>query len=365
MSDQNDYRIEIVDTFKQWEELAPVWNQLLTQSMGNTVFLTWEWLYSWAECFFDDARTLFILVVYKEDKIVGIAPWYIQRQKNKVLTLRYLRFLGAPEIGSDYLDIIIKKGQERAVTQCLLNFLLLEGTSRWDCCNFQDVPSDSLFLLYFLEKIESQGKYAEIRPESYCPTVHLPQKGADLLANYGPNRRQQYRRHLKLLQKEGELHHTTQSGANVLSALEAFCSFYEEKNEKHDKMVRPFLMKFASRGGADSYLELDLLTSNGKLVAGMLHVKYGNTLSMYLMAVDKEQYPQVSLGNLFVGMCLSNAIDKGYAVYDFLKGAEPYKFHWANGGRSSVSLFFYRKNVAPVLLAVGKFLRYTAKIIVR
>ena len=281
------------------------------------------------------------------------------------MTTKHIRFLGTPEAGSDYLDIIAKKGQERNVTQRLYDFLLREASSRWDCCSLQDIPSDSLFLLHFMEKIEDDGKYAEIRPESYCPTVHLPQKSEELFAVYGSHRRLQYRRHLKLLRKEGELHHATHSGGDVSSALEEFCSLYEDKNKKHDKMVRPFLTQYAKLGTTDSILQIDLLRSNGKLIAGTLHLKYGNTLSMYLMVVDKEYYPQVSVGNLLVGMCLSNAIDNGYAVYDFLKGPEPYKFHWADGGRSSVNLCYYQKNVAPILLAAVKFLKYTGKIILR
>ena len=60
-----------------------------------------------------------------------------------------------------------------------------------------------------------------------------------------------------------------------------------------------------------------------------------------------------------------SAIESGFSEYDFLNGTEPYKFHWAEGGRSSLNLFYYQKKIGPLILAMVKFLKYTAKIMMR
>jgi len=361
----NDFAVDIIESFTQWEELSQRWNELLSKSNADTIFLTWEWLFSWAESYLDEKRTLCILTVSKDDEIVGIAPWYIQHLNIGPLTVKQIQFLGTPEAGSDYLDVIIKKGQEKAVTHCLYEFLLKDASRRWDCCTLQDIPSNSLFLLHFLSKMEDDGKYAEISRGSFCPAVILPKKGEDLFSNYSSHRRLQYRRHLKILKSKGDLNYSSYNGENLGQALEDFCAFYEAKNEKHDKTVRPFLSRYAARSRTGNILHADLLTSNGTLIAGLLNMKYGDTLSQYLMAVDKGHNPQISVGNILVGMCLSKTIDDGYRVYDFLKGPEPYKFHWAEGGRSSINLFFYKRNIGSAYLAVVKFLKYMAKIILR
>jgi CelD/BcsL family acetyltransferase involved in cellulose biosynthesis len=361
----NDYRAVLISSMDQWVETRPAWNGLLSQSTANTIFLTWEWLFSWGESFLEAGRSLFIVMVYKTDELVGIAPWYVQRLRRGALTVKQIQFLGAPDAGSDYLDVIIKKGQEQKVANFLHEFLLTEARDRWDSCMLEDLPSNSLFLLYFLNTIEDAGKYAEIRPCSFCPTVVLPKKGEDLFSVYSANRRQQYRRHLKLLRNEGELQHEIFTGGRVGEAFEAFCTLYEMKNENHDKTVRSFLSTYASRCGNEQAMRVDMFSSNGTLIGGLLHLKHQDTLGMYLMAVDKHYQPHISLGNIFVGMCLSSAIEDGVAVYDFLKGTEPYKFHWTDSGRTSVTLSYYQKNVASLFMVAEKFLRYTAKVLLR
>ena len=361
----NDYKVVIIDSFSQWNELSRQWNELLTKSSANTIFLTWEWTFSWAESYLDPKRTLFILVVYKGDEIVGIAPWYIQHLRLGALAVKKIQFLGTPEAGSDYLDVIIKKGQEKKVTLCLYDFLLKEVPSRWDCCMLQDLVANSLFLVHFLDKIEDEGKYAEIRPSSFCPAVVLPKKSEDFFSTLSPNRRQQFRRHLRLLQNGRELNHSSLNGENIDKALRDFLALYEEKNEHHDKTIHSFLWNYSTRCGKAKPLQVDLLTSNGKQIAGLLHLKYQDTLYMYLMAVDKDYFPQVSIGNVLVGFCMDKAIESGFSEYDFLKGTEPYKFHWAEGGRSSLNLFYYQKKIGPLILAMVKFLKYTAKIMMR
>jgi CelD/BcsL family acetyltransferase involved in cellulose biosynthesis len=361
----SDYRVVLITSMDQWVETRTAWNGLLNQSGANTIFLTWEWLFSWGESYLDADRSLFIVMVYKDDELVAIAPWYIQRLRRGAFTVKQIRFLGAPDAGSDYLDVIIKKGQEQKTANFLHEFLLTEARNRWDSCMLEDLPSNSLFLLYFLNTIEDSGKYAETRQCSFCPTVELPKKGEDLMSLYSSNRRQQYRRHLKILRNEGELHHEIFVGERVGEAFGAFCDLYETKNDHADKSVRSFLSTYASRCGDGQALRIDLFSSNGKLIGGLLHLKHGDTLGMYLMAVDKEYHPNISLGNILVGICLSSAIEDGVVVYDFLKGTEPYKFHWADGGRTSVTLSYYQKNVASILLVAEKFLRYTAKVVLR
>jgi CelD/BcsL family acetyltransferase involved in cellulose biosynthesis len=359
------YRVVQVLSTEQWKEHARAWNELLRQSKADTVFLTWEWLYSWAETYAAPDRELFILMVYWEDELVGIAPWYLRHFRQGGLPVRQIQFLGTPEAGSDYLDVIIRKGQEQKVTLFLYDYLLHEVPGQWDSCVFQDLSSNSLFLLHLLSKIEDDGKYAELRPGSFCPIVSLPQKGQDLFSLYSAHRRLQFRRHLKVLRNEGPLQHDTSSGEDAPRALKAFCDLYEAKNEKHDPTVRPLLLNYAARCNGNGTLQVDLLRSQGNLIAGMLHFKYQNTLGMYLMAVDKDFHQHISLGNIFVGLCLSNAIDDGIVLYDFLKGTEPYKFHWADGGRSAVTFSYYQKKIAPLMMVTKKFLTYTAKAMLR
>lgn len=139
------YRVNVIDSLDDWEQIRGPWNELLEKSMANNVFLTWEWLFSWGNCFLNENRIPFIPTVYDNDELVGIAPWCINYVRSGPFRLRRVEFLGTPESGSDYLDVVTKKSKEKEVSFCLYNFLLEENRSRWDCLFFREVPSSSFF----------------------------------------------------------------------------------------------------------------------------------------------------------------------------------------------------------------------------
>src|SRR5919202_6874192 len=125
-------RVNVIDRIDQCQNLTEDWSRLLAQSKSDTIFLTWEWLYSWARIFLDARRKLFILSVQEKNEVIGLAPWYIDRFKIGPFCGYEIVPLGAPETGSDYLDVIVKRGREKEVANCLYDFLYGEAVSVWD-----------------------------------------------------------------------------------------------------------------------------------------------------------------------------------------------------------------------------------------
>lgn len=360
-----ELRIKIVNSLAAWERMAGEWNLLLNESRSNTLFLTWEWLFSWAECFLNEHRQLFVVALYDGDDLVGAAPWYINRIQQNILSIRQLEFLGSPETGADYLDVIARRGKEQKVTESLYHFLLDQGRSFWDCLLLRDIPSQSLFLLYLQDKIERDGKYAELGKGSYCPVVNLPKNGAHFSESISPKRRARFRQDLGRLQKNGDTKHETVSEDAVLSGIDDFFAFYSAKSGHEGGGLQRFIRTFAGRSANQNRLQIDLLRAEGRTIAGLMHFRYRDELLLYLMAVDKEFNPKISAGNVLVGLCLDQACAQDVSRYDFLKGYEQYKFYWADSGRSSLSIFMAQKKFTPVLLTTGRFIKYTAKILLR
>lgn len=359
------YRIEIIDSLEAWKRLAVDWNHLLDGSVSNTVFLTWEWLFSWAECYLNENRKLFIIGVYSDLELVGIAPWYVNHTKYKLLSMRQIEFLGSPEVGSDYLDVIAKRGKEQEVATFLYQFLFDQGRSFWDCMMLREIPSSSLFFLHFLARIEADGKYAEVRHGSYCPVVSLPASRDDFLSALSSNRREQFRRHWRMLSKHPDIEYRSFSAGDCDTALNAWCSLYKDKNQYYSESLDKFIIKLGSQPNIKDWLQIDLLTVGGRHIAGLFHLRYQDEISMFLMTVDKEFSPKISIGNVLVGLAIQGAVDKGFRHYDFLKGNEDYKFHWSDKGRRSLSVFCCRKKLAPFIFSTERFLKYAAKIMLR
>lgn len=359
------YSIEIINSREAWKSLAEDWNTLLENSAADTIFLTWEWLYSWAECYLTGTRQLFLLAVYKDRDLVGIAPWYINHTNYMLLKMRRIEFLGSPEAGSDYLDIIARRGKERDVATALYQFLLNEGSQHWDCLQLMDIPATSLFLLHFLNNIEEDGKYIETGQGSYCPIATLKPSQGDFLATLTANRREQFRRHSRLLEKCPGVEFHSFILQDDETPLNDWCTLFKDKNQYFNEPLDRFVRSFASRCADKGWLQLDLLTSQGRAVAGLLHLQYRNQRSMYLMTVDKSFEPKISVGTVLVGKAIQNSAELGLCDYDFLKGPESYKFHWANAGRRSMNVYFAQRRPSTVLLSIMKLIKGSAKLLLR
>ena len=135
--------IKEISTQNEFAELKEEWTALLKQYRGDTVFLSWEWMYTWWDCF-QDNRQLLILTVYDEnEKLVAIAPLCVTSKRiGSIPVLKYIKFLGTLPISSDHLDFIVYKGMERKVLVAIVEHLFQK--SRWDYCLLTNIPVTSL-----------------------------------------------------------------------------------------------------------------------------------------------------------------------------------------------------------------------------
>ena len=105
---KNKMHVECIKAEVDFKALKDEWNQLLSSSYSNSVFLTWEWLYTWWK-YYNYSKKLFIVTVRdKEGALLGIAPMCITEVKSNGLTsMKTLTFLGTGEVCSEYLDFIV------------------------------------------------------------------------------------------------------------------------------------------------------------------------------------------------------------------------------------------------------------------
>ncbi|MFX0195918.1 MAG: GNAT family N-acetyltransferase [Candidatus Hodarchaeota archaeon] len=364
---EKQYEVRIIDSPEKWGVVSTSWNEILRKSNSKTIFLTWEWLHTWSEFFCTKDRLLFIIAIYQNEKLVGLAPWCIHFLWAPFSKIRRIEFLGSPEMGSDYLDVFAQKGKEEEVARCIYDYLFGEASRFWDTILLRDIPSDSLFLLYFMEQLRNDGKYASLNEGAFCPIVISPGSWNDFFQNLSPNRREQLRRHHRLLMKHGYIEHETLiQGPDSEHVLNRFISMYKSwwgKN-KHHKFYN-HLKSFVAKSAFHAWVQYDFLTIDGKDIASFLQFRYNGTLSMYLMAVDKTFNTKISIGNILIGLCLEKAMSDGISVYDFLKGTEKYKFHWSNAGRRSLVLQLYQRRIGVLESLFFETLKNAGKIILR
>jgi hypothetical protein len=356
--------VTLISNFIELKKMRLQWNALLKDSTSATFFLTWEWMISWSEVYINKNRKIFILLFHEKNELIGIAPFYISYKKWHFLTIREVNFLGTPDAGSDYIDVFARKGCEDRVSNAVYDYLMIYNYKCWDQLKLESINSNSLFLAFFINRINKEGKYCEVNIHSFCPLLKIPDNETDFYAMLSTGWRKKFKQDSRV-SKRNNICHTVISGNDVMEKLDDFFNFYEEKSDWPGTKIRDVLSLMMARWDDEKPIQIDLLSVNGQWIAAVLHLRFQDKLAMYLMATDKKYNPKVSLGGIIVGNSILNAINSDSIIYDFLRGTERYKFHWANEGCSTMQIRFWQKHSVATCSAFFRLSRHFLKVLLR
>ncbi len=97
-----------------FDEFCVEWDELLANSQSDQIFLTCEWQSNWWRAY-QPGELWVVLVRDDEGRLCGIAPWFIDADEDGT---RVVRTVGCVDV-TDYLDVIARRGEERAVFEAL------------------------------------------------------------------------------------------------------------------------------------------------------------------------------------------------------------------------------------------------------
>src|SRR5690606_27515286 len=115
--------IDILVSKEAIGELRVQWNELLCDSQSNCVCLAWEWMYAWWDLL-SAGRSLELLLLRRHGRLIGIAPFALRPSRiRRLLSFSAIEFLGEGSVGSDHLDLIMRRGHEQEVMQAIVSHL--------------------------------------------------------------------------------------------------------------------------------------------------------------------------------------------------------------------------------------------------
>lgn len=112
-------------------------------------------------------------------------------------------------------------------------------------------------------------------------------------------------------------------------------------------------------------VSLDLLSLDGRPIAGVYGFVYHGVYYFYLPGFDPGVVPKASPGLLLLYHRIQQAICDGQRMVDLLQGTQPYKLEWSNDVRRSITLRYYNRSVGAVALKLLESGKQVAKILVR
>lgn len=361
--------VEQVETAAALAALREEWDALLEASASNGLFLTWEWLHTWWR-HLGGSRRLFLLAARHGTELVALAPLAMAPPRlARLFPFRSLEFLGTGSVGSDYMDLIVRRGWEDEALQAFASHLDRAGFM----LQLGGLHRGSSLARPLAERLALRGwRWREART-NVCPFVSLTgHTWESYLATLGPAHRYNFQRRLKNLHRRFsvELHRvaTEEDRGPLLTRLIALHNARWREHGGSDAFYSAGLVAFhqeLTRWALDrGWLRLFELRLDGRPAASLYGFRYANTFSFYQSGFDL-QYAKESVGLVMMGLAIKSAIEEGAAEYDLLRGDESYKFRWAREtrelGRLELCPPLLRGLLCQKAMALGRVARRTAR----
>lgn len=357
--------IERIENLADFESLREEWNELLEASTSNCLFLTWEWIYTWWR-HLSEGRRLFLLAVRAGRELVAIAPLALRsRRFSGLLLFPSLQFLGTGLVGSDYLDFIIRQGNEWVAWRALADYLADQKLM----LELGQLERSSSLAVGLALQLKDRGWTAFRGTTNFCPFVDLSgHSWESYLASLGSAHRYNFRRRLKNLHRKFDVRfqqvETEEQRRQAMAILIALHNMrWRERGGSdalHTAHLRSFHEELTKRALQRGWLRLFVLWLDGEPVASLYGFRYGRVFYYYQSGFDSA-YRKHSVGLITMGLTIKRAIEEGAEEYDLLHGDEEYKLHWGRGERELIRLELYPPRLGGLLCERAAKFRRAAK----
>ncbi len=345
------------------------WNALVSSMRFPSVFLTWEWIYTWIR-HFGNAYNLMVIFVYDGERLSAILP-LVQRSmklEDGVFRTEVITICGCLELYPDHLDIICSKEKDAyQYLQEIFRFFT-EDCSSWDTM-YLPFLAENGNLTAFLPTV--QGR-VNLRCNHFIRAPYVPlDKDIDayLAENMSQKRRHELRRQKRVLyEKEKASFHTIQDIAELDRYLDYLFTLHTaRKRDAHvsstfaDTAVvdfhRDVAQLFQERGWLGCYLVVDEKENPVSVSYGFV---YDNRYSYYQSGMD-PQWNRFSPGKMIIFSMYEDLHAKSLKELDFLGGDQEYKTFWTEKYREMRTYTLYNRSIMGRIESMASLLWHMVK----
>lgn len=291
--------------------------------------MTPEWLGSWWKAFGADKELRALLFINDHEQLVGLAPFYSERQRLLGLPLRVLRFVGAGSGDSDALDFVVAPGYEQACAEAFLHWLT--GKQEFDICALETLPRHSVMAQHISLLAHQSGLKldSETTPNFL---IDLPPTWADYLATLDPAFRPLLTRYPKRLHSRFNVSIARcERESDLASSLDSLFALHQlrwtgrgEPGAFSSIARRDFYLRMAHAFHVRGWLEFWVLKLDGEIAAAQFCFRYGDIVYL-LQEGFHPRFAAEKVGYALRAYVLQQLIQSGAKCYDFLGGDDSYK----------------------------------------
>ncbi len=348
-----------VALIRSWDELAAIsdqWNDLLSSSRADTIFLRWEWVSVWKQVFGENADLFVITVRDNDGQLIGLAPFYkVEYKLCKILSYTVLRAIADSASGSEYPAWIVSSNIDSDEVYDAIVSKLESCIDEWDCIWMQGVRVWGGQAKNIFSSVKR--KFFVNCRKNNSSAVSLVCRRDNFLKSLSGNMRSQLRRDKKKVLADGELsvdkcidEHELERYLNTLFKLhdirwqqKGLQGMFERRPKEMD-FYRCFV-PIALRNG---WLSLYALNQNDSIKAIQLGYIYQNVYSQLQEGFDPVG--SSGAGNTLRLHIVEACIKQGIPVYDFLGEHTEHKRRWGGKVNAGYDLFTGRKSLKNLIL---------------
>jgi CelD/BcsL family acetyltransferase involved in cellulose biosynthesis len=342
------YKVRVA-TLDEFKDCQSAWNRLVLQMAAPTVFCTWEWIYSWWEHFGANARRkLFILLIFKEDELVGILPLFRYRAvlKNKWMSGRILSYCGANDLYVDQLDIICAPEHGQISMASVCEYLRTEYRD-WDLLELPLITAESTLARSITKSpFDLCNCGAELSPASVAPFITLSGRTFEeyFLGQFNRKRRHNLRNNWRRLEDISVKYELPERHAEF-ERLNRLFSLHKLRKKKMrmsstfgGQRIEEFHKALLPRIRDQGWLWLRFLQIDTDIIAGAYGFTIAGRVLFYQSGLDPA-WDKLGPGTMLIYRSLQEAFMNGNSEYNFLRGNESYKYFWTDTERALYSGF--------------------------
>jgi CelD/BcsL family acetyltransferase involved in cellulose biosynthesis len=323
--------------------LAPEWQALFILTNASP-FLSWEWISAWHKWLGRGKRPR-LFCAREGGLLVGLLALGEEerRLKGTPARVRRISFLGEEFGGSDYLDVLALPGYEQECANVLFGHIA--ERVEFDILELDGLPCDSPSAPWLAWRFGSDTNFRyRLEPRYVCPQVRLDKPWEELMRDF--SRSTYFYRSLRRLRKlPGFDHRVVTDPDQAAPAFERFLALHESSwagrggsgatgRQSLKDFHRDVVVRLASAGR----LRFEEIWIDGACRASLYGIGGGDRRYYYYLSGYDPAWAKYSLGFTVIGLSIAGAVERGVGCYDLLRGAEPYKFDWANETRATFAV---------------------------
>ncbi|TWT80715.1 hypothetical protein CA13_21610 [Planctomycetes bacterium CA13] len=321
------YRVERFCNIEELLEDRDKWN-LLAQGIP---FRETSWLHAWWKQFADGQEPYVLVARDSQGDVCGLMPFY-----RKATSPKTLRILGDNNVCGDFVSVLAKPEDAKAIAESMASFLIREANSKsndWETIEIGGVSEEDVVMKHFASVLRSGGAIVHAQSRMHTWLFQCHDTWEDWLGSLSRRTRRKYS---ELSKRVGTIDglevHVATSHDQVTECLDGLIELHQrrwntvgEPGTYSDERLRDFVHDVARDMCDRDRLHLLELQLDGKSIGSTLNFMGGNGC-MYVYStgydIDASKHEP---GRVLTALSLKFAHDHRMTGVEFLRGDEPYK----------------------------------------